>query len=89
MSPEEVITVGQKALELTALLCAPPLLGALIVGVVVGVFQAATQINEMTLSFVPKLAALGIITLLFGPWLLQTLIDFTITLFSSLGKVVE
>ena len=59
MSPEMVMTVGQRALEMTLMLAAPLLLVALVTGLIVGAFQAATQINEMTLSFIPKLMATG------------------------------
>ena len=63
MTPETVMTIGQRALELTILLAAPMLLVALAVGLVVGIFQAATQINEMTLSFIPKLLGLAAVLL--------------------------
>ena len=89
MSPEEVVTIGQKVVEVTGLLAAPLLLSALVVGVLIGVLQAATQINEMTLSFVPKLAALGIVLVVFGPWLLQVLMDFTISLYGNLDQWVK
>src|SRR4029453_8517497 len=59
MTPETIMTIGQRALEITMLLAAPLLLAALVIGLLVGVFQAATQINEMTLSFIPKLFGMG------------------------------
>ena len=68
MTPETVITLGQRALELATLLSAPVLLASLVVGVLISLFQAATQINEMTLSFVPKLLVVVLILLLAGPW---------------------
>lgn len=77
MTPESVIGIGQQALFITVLVAAPLLLSALAVGVLIGMFQAATQINEMTLSFIPKLLALVVALLLAGPWMLQTLIDYT------------
>lgn len=77
MTPETVITIGHNALLTTVLLSAPLLLAALIVGLVVGMFQAATQINEMTLSFIPKLAVLVAVLFLAGPWLLTTMIEYT------------
>lgn len=77
MTPETVLTVGHGALMTTVLLAAPLLLAALIVGLVVGMFQAATQINEMTLSFIPKLAVLVAVLFVTGPWLLTTMIEYT------------
>lgn len=77
MTPETVLTVGHGALMTTVLLAAPLLLAALIVGLVVGMFQAATQINEMTLSFIPKLAVLVAVLFITGPWLLTTMIEYT------------
>jgi flagellar biosynthetic protein FliQ len=87
MTPDEVVSIGVKAIETTALLAGPMLLTALVVGAVIGVVQAATQINEMTLSFVPKLVSLAVILVILGPWFLQILIDFTTELFGSIGRV--
>jgi flagellar biosynthetic protein FliQ len=77
MTPDTVLDVGRQAITLAALLSAPLLLAALIVGLLVSIFQAATQINEMTLSFIPKLVALGVTLMLAGPWLLSTFIGYT------------
>ncbi|SFF43860.1 flagellar biosynthetic protein FliQ [Fontimonas thermophila] len=77
MSPEDVLTIGRDALALGILLGAPLLLTALVVGVVVGVFQAATQINEMTLSFIPKLLAMAVVCIAAGPWMLRLLTEYT------------
>jgi len=77
MSPETVVTIGRHALEMTLMLAAPLLLTALAVGLIVGIFQAATQINEMTLSFIPKLLAMAAILALTGPWMLRSLIEYT------------
>ena len=77
MTPETVLTIGNSALVTTVLLAAPLLLAALIVGLVIGMFQAATQINEMTLSFIPKLAILVAVLFFTGPWLLITMIEYT------------
>src|SRR3954470_14826899 len=71
MTPETVMTVAQRALEITMLLAAPMLLAALIIGLLVGVFQAATQINEMTLSFIPKLLGMAATLVIAGPWMLK------------------
>ena len=89
MTPEFVMTLGRTALETTVLMAAPPLFAALIVGVLIGVVQAATQINEMTLSFVPKLGALVITLLLAGPWLLRVLVDFTHRLIVSIPSLID
>jgi len=84
VTPETVITVGEHALVVTSTIAAPLLLAALVSGVVIGMLQAATQINEMTLSFIPKLLALVATIFLTGHWMLQTLIDYTRSLFESI-----
>lgn len=89
MTPEQVMTLGRQALELTLLLSAPMLLAALAVGLLIGVFQAATQINEMTLSFIPKLLALALVIAVTGPWMLRTLVDFTHDLITSIPTLVH
>ena len=88
MTPDTVVTIGRQALEMTLMLSAPLLLTALIVGLVVGIFQAATQINEMTLSFIPKLLAMFAVLVLVGPWMLTTLVDYVQRLFASIPQVV-
>lgn len=77
MSPETVLSLSREALWLALSLVSPLLLTALAVGVIVGLFQAATQINEMTLSFIPKLLAVGAVLLTTGPWMLRTLAEYT------------
>ncbi|MGQ7848484.1 flagellar biosynthesis protein FliQ [Granulosicoccus sp. 3-233] len=77
MTPDTVIDLGRDALTTTVMLSAPLLLAALLTGLVVGLFQAATQINEQTLSFIPKLLSMVIVLIATGPWLLQTILDFT------------
>lgn len=76
MEQEFVLTLGQRMLELVAMLAAPLLIPALAIGLLVGMFQAATQINEMTLSFIPKLAIVGVALVIGGPWMLSTLVSF-------------
>jgi len=88
MSPETVITLGRHALELAVLLSAPLLLTALAVGVLIGIFQAATQINEMTLSFIPKLTAMAIVLVITGPWMLRILVEYTRELFASIPSLI-
>jgi flagellar biosynthetic protein FliQ len=77
MTPEFVIGLIRQGLELTIIVSAPLLLTALATGLIVSVFQAATQINEMTLSFIPKLLALFLVMILAGPWMVSTMVDFT------------
>lgn len=76
MNSQAVLTIGQQALEMTLLISAPLLLTALAVGLLVSVLQAATQINEMTLSFIPKLIAIFVVLVVTGPWMLATFVDY-------------
>jgi flagellar biosynthetic protein FliQ len=89
MTPEMVMTVGQRALEITLLLAAPLLLVALVTGLIVGAFQAATQINEMTLSFIPKLLATGATLVIAGPWMLKLIVGYTKELFESIPMLIS
>jgi flagellar biosynthetic protein FliQ len=82
------MTIGQRALEITILLSAPLLLAALIIGLLVGVFQAATQINEMTLSFIPKLIGMAGTLVVAGPWMLKTIVGYTRELFESIPGLI-
>ncbi len=84
MTPETVIEIGVQTMQVTALLAAPLLLAALVVGLLVGMFQAATQINEMTLTFVPKLIVVGLVIMMAGPALLSTLMDFATEIIASI-----
>jgi len=84
MTPETAIAIGERALMVTSMVAAPLLLAALVAGVVIGMLQAATQINEMTLSFIPKLLVLVATIFVSGHWMLQTLIDYTRSLFESI-----
>lgn len=77
MTPEDVMTIGQQALTVTTMLAAPLLLSVLAAGVLIGMLQAATQINEMTLSFVPKLLVMVAALFLAGHWMLGTIVDYT------------
>jgi flagellar biosynthesis protein FliQ len=88
MTPETVVTVGRHALEMTLMLAAPLLLTALAVGLIVGIFQAATQINEMTLSFIPKLLSMAAVLALTGPWMLRTLVEYTRNLIESIPGMI-
>ena len=88
MTPETVLTIAQRALEMTLMLAAPLLVVALMVGLLVGVFQAATQINEMTLSFIPKLLGMAAALVIAGPWMLKELVGYTRTLIESIPSLV-
>jgi flagellar biosynthesis protein FliQ len=88
MTPEVVMDLGREALLMTMMLAAPLLVSALIVGLIVGVFQAATQIQEMTLSFIPKLGILVVALLVAGPWMIRTIVEFTTTLFNKIPSLV-
>ena len=88
MTPEVVLDVGRDALVVIALLSAPLLLSALAVGLVVGMIQAATQIQEMTLTFIPKLIVLAIALLVSGSWMIGILTDFSITLIQSIPELI-
>ena len=89
MSPETIMAIGQRALEVLLLLSMPLLLVALVVGLLVGVFQAATQINEMTLSFIPKLLAMTAAMAISGPWMLKILVSYTRELFESIPSLIR
>ena len=88
MTPEGVITIVQRAMETMMLVSAPLLLAALVTGLLISVFQAATQINEMTLSFIPKLIVMFLVMVLAGPWMLTTVMDYTIRLFTSIPALI-
>lgn len=84
MDTATVIDLGRQAMWTIALVSAPLLLVALAVGLFIGIIQAATSINEMTLSFIPKLIAEALALLLFGGWMLNTLVDFTRSIFERI-----
>lgn len=88
MTPEDVVDIGRQAMTLAVLLAAPLLLSALAAGIVIGMFQAATQIQDMTLSFVPKLVVFVIALGLAGPWMLRLALDFTHRIFESIPLMV-
>jgi flagellar biosynthetic protein FliQ len=82
------MALGQNALELTLMVSAPLLISALVVGLIVSVFQAATQINEMTLSFIPKLVAIFAALLVAGPWIITVMTDFMRRLITSIPTLI-
>jgi len=88
MSPDSVMSIARHALEVMLLLAMPLLLAALVVGLIVGIFQAATQINESTLSFIPKLIGVAVVLMIGGSWMLQTLTTYTRDLFMSIPRLM-
>jgi len=88
MSPESVMTLAQQAMEVTLMIAAPLLLSALVIGLVVSIFQAATQINEMTLSFIPKLIGMFIVLMISGSWMINTMVDFVQRLFGNIPWMI-
>ncbi len=89
MTPETVTTIGQQALWVTMMIAAPLLLSALGVGLLVGMFQAATQINEMTLSFIPKLFVLVLALIAAGPWMLSVIVNYAKQLITQIPSLIS
>ncbi len=88
MTPEVVLDVGREALWVIALLSAPLLLSALAIGLLVGMIQAATQIQEQTLTFIPKLITLALMLMISGSWMLSVITDFSTTLIQSIPDLI-
>ncbi len=88
MTPETVMALAQHALTVTTMLAAPLLIAALVAGLAVGMIQAATQINEMTLSFIPKLLVLVATLFIAGPWMLKLIVSYTHQLFESIPSLI-
>ncbi len=89
MTPESVMTLGRDAMEITLLVAAPILLTVLIIGLLVSIFQAATQINEQTLSFIPKLVGVFVALIIAGPWMLTTMVDYMHLVFTSIPAMAN
>jgi flagellar biosynthesis protein FliQ len=89
MTDASVMDIGQKALSVAFMICAPLLGFSLVVGLVVSVFQAATQIHEMTLTFIPKILAIVVALVVFGPWMLGQMTMFTSNLLQSIPTLVK
>ncbi len=88
MDADSVVSVGRQAMEVTMLLAAPILLASLAVGLIVAMFQAATQINEMTLSFVPKLMVIAVVMITAGPWMIRQITGFTTRLIENVPYMI-
>ncbi len=89
MSPEQVLSLGSEAMQTTLMVAAPVLGTALMIGLIVSIFQAATQINEQTLSFIPKLVGVMAVLLLAGHWMLMTLVDYMHHIFTMIPQLVN
>ncbi|KAF0804084.1 flagellar biosynthetic protein FliQ [Alcanivorax xiamenensis] len=89
MTPEAVMGLAYQGMMVTLMLAAPLLITALVIGLLVSLFQATTQINEMTLSFIPKILGVFAVVVLAGPWLLHLIIDFTRELFQNLPLLLS
>lgn len=89
MTPESVMTLGRHAIEVTLMIAAPMLLTALVIGLIVSIFQAATQINEATLTFIPKLVGVFLALIIAGPWMLEVMIDYMRLMFSGIPAMVQ
>lgn len=88
MTPGTVMEIGRQAIEATLMVAAPFLLTALAVGLLISIFQAATQMNEATLQFVPKLVAMLLALIFAGPWMMQYLIEYIQTLFNNIPQLI-
>ncbi|MDP2882742.1 MAG: flagellar biosynthesis protein FliQ [Azonexus sp.] len=88
MTPGVVMEIGRQAIEVTLIIAAPMLLSALFVGLIVSIFQAATQLNEATLQFVPKLVVMFLVLILVGPWMLEYMMDYIQRLFESIPQLI-
>ena len=88
MTPTTVIDIGRQAVEVMLLVSAPLFIAALVTGLIISIFQAATQINEMTLSFVPKLIAIFVTLIIAGPWMITIIVDYMRRLFESIPSLI-
>lgn len=89
MENDFVVEVVNQAIKVTLMLSAPMLIGALIVGVLVSIFQAVTQINEQTLSFIPKILVIIATLVIFSPWMMETMVTYTQDLFTSIPELIR
>lgn len=89
MTPEGVMDIGRNAMEITLMVAGPMLVTVLLIGLLVSIFQAATQINEATLSFIPKLVGVFVVLLIVGPWMLTTLVDYMHAVFTNIPAMAS
>ncbi|AJC66834.1 MULTISPECIES: flagellar biosynthesis protein FliQ [Dickeya] len=88
MTPESVMALGYEAMKIALMLAGPPLIAALVSGLIVSMLQAATQINEMTLSFIPKVLTVFFTLVVAGPWMLSVILDYMRTMFSQFPSMI-
>lgn len=89
MTPELIVSLGQQALQIMLLVAAPMLLAALLTGLLISIFQAATSINEQTLTFIPKLVVLFVVMILAGPWMIGVMTDYMTRLYSNIPELIR
>ncbi len=89
MTEDLILKLGQETLKVTAMIAGPMLLGSLIIGLMVSVFQAITQINEATLTFIPKMVIVGLVFVIAAPWMMEIIGSFTINLYESIAEYVR
>jgi flagellar biosynthetic protein FliQ len=89
MHEDLIVQLGQNALKTTAMLAGPLLLATLVIGLVVSIFQALTQINESTLSFIPKMLVVALVIVLAGPWMLDVMTHYTVDLYSNIATMIR
>ena len=87
MNPEQVIHVGRQAVETVLLTASPMLIAAMVIGLLISIFQAATQINEQTMTFIPKIVAVFVTLLIFGPWIIELLVTFTTGILEQIATI--
>jgi len=88
MTPDSVVSLIRQAIEMALIAAGPLLLASLVTGLLVSIFQAATQINEMTLTFIPKLVVMFIVLVLLGPWTLQLMVEYIVRLYNSIPGLI-
>ncbi len=88
MTPETVMNIGRQAMEMMLILAGPLLLAGLVIGLIISIFQAATQINEATLSFIPKLIGIFVTLIIAGPWMLQMMVEYMRRVFESIPQMI-
>lgn len=89
MTEELILKLGQDAIKTTAMIAAPMLIGALAIGLVISVLQAVTQINEATLTFIPKMIVIFVVIIVAGPWMLDVMSNYTVELFENIATMVR
>lgn len=89
MDENLILVLGQEALKTTALVASPMLIGALVIGLVISILQAITQINESTLTFIPKMAVVGIVIVVAAPWMIDVMSEYTTNLFENISTYVR